>query len=44
MRESAADVARTLACYHAVLCARVVDHDSLERMAAALDDASVAFR
>jgi ornithine carbamoyltransferase len=42
VRESAADVARTLACYHAVLCARVVDHTSLERMAAALDGASVA--
>jgi ornithine carbamoyltransferase len=41
VRESAADVARTLACYHAVLCARVVDHHSLERMAAALDEASV---
>jgi ornithine carbamoyltransferase len=37
VRESAADVARTLACYHAVVCARVVDHGSLERMAAALD-------
>ena len=37
-RESAADVARTLACYHAVLCARVFDHGSLERMAAALDE------
>ncbi len=41
-RESAADVARTLACYHRVLSARVVDHTSLERMAAALDEASVA--
>jgi ornithine carbamoyltransferase len=38
VRESAADVARTLACYHAVVCARVVDHRSLERMAAAMDD------
>jgi ornithine carbamoyltransferase len=37
VRETAADVARTLACYHAVVCARVVDHGSLERMAAALD-------
>jgi ornithine carbamoyltransferase len=37
VRESAADVARTLACYHIVVCARVVDHGSLERMAAALD-------
>ncbi|HEY1988961.1 MAG TPA: ornithine carbamoyltransferase [Acidimicrobiales bacterium] len=41
-RESAADVARTLACYHAVLCARVMDHSSLVRMADALDDAGVA--
>jgi ornithine carbamoyltransferase len=39
-RESAEDVARTLACYHAVVCARVVDHDVLVRMAAALDGAS----
>jgi ornithine carbamoyltransferase len=36
-RESAEDVARTLACYHAVLCARVLDHDVLVRMAHALD-------
>jgi ornithine carbamoyltransferase len=41
VRESAADVARTLACYHSVLCARVIDHRSLERMAAALDAAGV---
>ncbi len=41
VRETAADVARTLACYHSVLCARVVDHGSLERMATALDDAGV---
>ena len=34
-----ADVARTLACYHAVLCARVIDHGTLVRMAAALDAA-----
>ncbi len=40
-RESAADVARTLACYHAVLCARVMDHGSLARMADALDAAAV---
>jgi ornithine carbamoyltransferase len=40
-RETAADVARTLACYHAVLCARVVDHGSLARMADALDIAAV---
>ena len=36
-RETAEDVARTLACYHAVVCARVLDHDVLTRMAAALD-------
>jgi ornithine carbamoyltransferase len=41
-RETAADVARTLACYHAVLCARVMDHDTLTRMADALDAAGVA--
>jgi ornithine carbamoyltransferase len=35
-RESAEDVARTLACYHRVLCARVFDHNVLLRMAAAL--------
>jgi ornithine carbamoyltransferase len=37
-RETAEDVARTLACYHAVICARVLDHQVLVRMAAALDD------
>jgi ornithine carbamoyltransferase len=42
VRESAADVARTLACYHSVLCARVIDHGSLVRMAAAVDHAEVA--
>jgi ornithine carbamoyltransferase len=36
-RESAADVARTLACYHAVIAARVKDHAVLEEMAAATD-------
>jgi len=40
-RETASDVARTLACYHAVLCARVMDHGTLGRMADALDDAGV---
>jgi ornithine carbamoyltransferase len=40
-RESAEDVARTLACYHAVICARVLDHDVLVRMAAALDTGDV---
>lgn len=36
-RESAEDVARTLACYHAVIAARVMDHRHLEAMAAATD-------
>jgi ornithine carbamoyltransferase len=35
-RETAEDLARTLACYHRVLCARVFDHGILARMAAAL--------
>ena len=34
-REPAEDVARTLACYHAAIGARVFDHSVLERMAAA---------
>jgi ornithine carbamoyltransferase len=34
-RESAEDVARTLACYHALIAARVMDHRDLDRMAAA---------
>ncbi len=41
VRETGADVARTLACYHAVIGARVIDHGTLERMTAALDDARV---
>lgn len=40
-RETAEDVARTLACYHGVLCARVLRHGTLVRMAAALDAAGV---
>jgi ornithine carbamoyltransferase len=36
-RESAQDVARTLACYHAVIAARVMDHRDLEAMAAATE-------
>jgi len=36
-RETAEDVARTLACYHAAICARVFDHTHLERMAAVVD-------
>jgi ornithine carbamoyltransferase len=33
-RETAEDVARTLACFHAVVAARVLNHRDLERMAA----------
>jgi len=33
-RETVEDVARTLACYHAAIGARVFDHDVLDRMAA----------
>ena len=33
-RESVEDVTRTLACYHAIIAARVFDHGLLERMAA----------
>ena len=33
-RESAEDITRTLACYHAAIGARVFDHTVLERMAA----------
>jgi ornithine carbamoyltransferase len=36
-RESAEDIARTLGCYHRILCARVYDHQVLLRMAFALD-------
>jgi ornithine carbamoyltransferase len=36
-RETAEDVARTLACYHQVIAARVKQHDHLTRMAAATD-------
>lgn len=39
-RESIADVTRTLACYHAVIAARVLDHALLEQMAA-LDAAPI---
>jgi ornithine carbamoyltransferase len=34
-RESVEDIARTLACYHGVIAARVFDHDLLERLAGA---------
>ena len=36
-RETAEDVARTLACYHAVIAARVARHADLDAMAAATD-------
>jgi ornithine carbamoyltransferase len=42
VRESAEDVARTLACYHRILCARVFDHTMLVRMAGALARQGVA--
>lgn len=32
-RESVADIARTLACYHAIIAARVFDHSLLEELA-----------
>ena len=41
-RETAEDVARTLACYHGTICARVADHEVLVRMAGALDAAGVS--
>lgn len=37
VRETAEDVARTLACYHAAIGARVYDHAKLARMAAVVD-------
>jgi ornithine carbamoyltransferase len=36
-RESTEDVARTLACYHAIIAARVIDHRDLVAMAAAVE-------
>jgi ornithine carbamoyltransferase len=36
-RESVEDVARTLACYHAIIAARVMDHRDLAAMAAATE-------
>ena len=41
VRESAEDVARTLACYHAALCVRAARHSTLERMAASLEGTDV---
>ena len=40
-RETAEDVARTLACFHAVVCARVMEHRTLVRMRDALDAGGV---
>ncbi|MDA8149010.1 MAG: ornithine carbamoyltransferase [Actinomycetota bacterium] len=40
-RESAEDVARSLGCFHSIVCARVMAHGTLERMAGALDHAGV---
>jgi ornithine carbamoyltransferase len=37
VRESVEDVARTLACYHSVIAARVMDHRDLITMAAAVE-------
>ena len=37
VRETVEDVARTLACYHAAICARVFDHKVLERMTDVVD-------
>jgi ornithine carbamoyltransferase len=36
-RETAEDVARTLACYHSVITARVAHHSTLERMRGAVE-------
>lgn len=36
-RESPADVARTLACFHSLIAARVFHHEVLQQMAAAVD-------
>ncbi len=40
-RETVEDVARTLACYHAVICARVMAHETLVRMAGVLDSSGL---
>lgn len=37
-RETVEDIARTLACYHELILARVVEHSTLERMSSALHD------
>ena len=36
-RESREDVARTLACYHEIIAARVMDHEDLDALAAATE-------
>ncbi|WP_324750881.1 ornithine carbamoyltransferase [Sphingomonas sp. LY54] len=36
-RETAEDVANTLACYHGLIAGRVMDHEVLEQMAAAVE-------
>lgn len=41
VRESAEDVARTLACYHVALCVRATRHSTLERMAVSLENTDV---
>ena len=41
-RETAEDVARTLGCFHAAICARVADHRTLLRMVAAVDGEGMA--
>ena len=41
VRETVEDVARTLASYHGVICARVAHHAILERMAGALGAAGI---
>jgi ornithine carbamoyltransferase len=41
VRESAEDVARTLACYHAAVCVRAARHSTLERMASVLTESRV---
>lgn len=42
VRETPEDLARTLACYHSVIAARVHSHTTLEQMVAALDGAGAA--
>src|ERR1700722_12427209 len=41
VRESVEDVTRTLACFHALIGARVADHHYLERMVSTLDEARI---